>query len=1565
MKSCFAFPRRTMTLTLSLVITAAAATFFIYHARNVRAQDNSAETEQLQNEFAQLSAEVNAFLERGNWLIAPSAADAQLQESATRQQLLQRLSSFENKVRIPTASIDQSRVLLNAIRDLEEKLFRSPAAPFEPPTEDTRAAIMKGIKWPGKTNSNQVQPEATGTVTGKVIDTAAHPIANVSVLVVDSVGNGTGGITDSSGNYTSPGISPGTYYVVTLNSEGYLDQIYDGQPCLEFRCLNPVVGNATPITVTSGATTANINFTLKKGGAISVKTTDASTSAALPNAPVSIYDGNGLQLESTLSDASGNFMSSGLPPGTYYAVSFGHNGYVGQIYNNITCVGDNCNIAAGTPIAINTSTVNITFALTKGGTLSGVVTDAGNSAPLASMTFNILNSSGNVVDFGTTDASGAYQSQTGLPTGTYFVKVLVNDTYLGQIYNGVPCLELGCLATNGTPISVTNAVNTGGINFALQKGGQIAGKVTDASNSPVANVEVDIYDANGTGADFAVTDASGNYVTVQALPAGTYYARTINSGFIDQIYNGITCTGTCDVTTGSPITVTLGATTGNINFSLQTGGSISGKIVDGANNFPIGSMTIQAYDSNGNLAGSAKSNNPGFYTIFGLPAGTYYLRTLNNFEYIDQLYSGIQCAFQNCAPTSGSPVTVTNGATTPNINFTMQRGGRISGVVTNVANSLGLVGPSVRLYDANGTFVSSADTHNGGNYSSGTGLPTGTYFARTSNTLGYLDQLYSGLSCALSCRPSSGTPINVTAGSNTSNINFGLQKGGTISGKVTDAVSHGPIPTVFVNIYDPGGNLVTNGVSDGAGNYVTFDGLPSGNYFAQSSNSQNYIDALFNGIQCPLLCDPTSGTAITVNAATNTANVDFALTKGGTIAGKVTDAGTSAGISSVTLSIFDSTGTLVTSASTNGAGTYTTTKGLPAGNYFVKSGNSQGYINQLYNGIACPLNACTTISGTPIVVSSGGTVSNINLALQKGGSINGKVIDAGNSQPLSGVTVRILDSSGNFVTSGTTNGSGIYTSTVGLPTGVYLARTSNSLGYVEQLYQNIQCAGCSVTSGTSIPVVVGSQTTAIDFALSKGGTISGTVTAAVSHLPLESVSVTLYDGGGRAVSTGTSDASGKYVTGAGVPTGSYFAATTNDSGYLDELYSAITCPVGCAVTNGTPISITAGSNTANVNFALPQAGSAVGFAAANFTVSETSTSATITVQRLGDLNGAASVDYSTSDGTAAQKSDYTPAFGTLNFATGESIKTFQVLLTKDAFQESSETVNLSLSNVTGAAVLGNPNQAVLTITNDPLAPASPNPIDDTRDFVIQHYHDFLGRDADDAGLVFWTSSINTCGADAACVAVNRINTSAAFFMSIEFQETGGAVIRLQRAAFGKKSNDPATRITYQQLTRDSRQIGNGVIVGQGAWDQLLNQNKQAYAQQTVTSSAFMALYPTSLSAANFVDALFASAGVTPTSAERQAAINDFAGGGTSGRTAALLSITDSSSLRQIELTPSFVLMQYFGYLRRNPTDAPDNNDNGYQFWLTKLNSFNGDFNKAEMVKAFILSSEYRSRFGAP
>ncbi|HBB94620.1 MAG TPA: hypothetical protein DC054_04460 [Blastocatellia bacterium] len=367
------------------------------------------------------------------------------------------------------------------------------------------------------------------------------------------------------------------------------------------------------------------------------------------------------------------------------------------------------------------------------------------------------------------------------------------------------------------------------------------------------------------------------------------------------------------------------------------------------------------------------------------------------------------------------------------------------------------------------------------------------------------------------------------------------------------------------------------------------------------------------------------------------------------------------------------------------------------------------------------------------------------------------------------------------------------------------------------------------------------------------------------------------------------------------------------------------------------------------------------FGQSSYITFEDCTALTITVARGGDTTTAASVSYSTQSGSASERSDFNTAAGTISFAPGETAKSFDVLISEDSYVEGTESFTVVLSAASGAT-LGSPSTATIQILDDSSEPAT-NPIDAADDFVCQHYHDFLNREDDESGLAFWTNNITSCGTDAACIQRKRIDTSAAFFLSFEFQETGGFVLRTQRTAFGKKSEDPLTRISYNQFMRDARQVGDGVVVGQPGFDVRIGVNEQAYATQVVTSTAFINRYPLAQTADQYVDALFASAGVTPKTAERQAAVNAFGGGGTAGRTAALRSVADSDSVGQAEFIPTFVLMQYFGYLRRNPTDAPDNNDNGYQFWLTKLNNFNGNFNKAEMVKAFISSSEYRSRFG--
>ena len=160
-----------------------------------------------------------------------------------------------------------------------------------------------------------------------------------------------------------------------------------------------------------------------------------------------------------------------------------------------------------------------------------------------------------------------------------------------------------------------------------------------------------------------------------------------------------------------------------------------------------------------------------------------------------------------------------------------------------------------------------------------------------------------------------------------------------------------------------------------------------------------------------------------------------------------------------------------------------------------------------------------------------------------------------------------------------------------------------------------------------------------------------------------------------------------------------------------------------------------------------------------------------------------------------------------------------------------------------------------------------NAIDDTNTFVIQNYRDFLNREPDSGGLSFWSSQITQCGTNAACLEAARVNTSGAFFLSIEFQDSGYLVYRFYKSAFGNLSNAPVP-VRLSDFLPDAQQIAQGVIVGQTGWQTIMETNKQAYANAFVQRLQFTTAFPTSMSPGTFVDTLFANAGVTPTSADR-------------------------------------------------------------------------------------------------
>ena len=380
----------------------------------------------------------------------------------------------------------------------------------------------------------------------------------------------------------------------------------------------------------------------------------------------------------------------------------------------------------------------------------------------------------------------------------------------------------------------------------------------------------------------------------------------------------------------------------------------------------------------------------------------------------------------------------------------------------------------------------------------------------------------------------------------------------------------------------------------------------------------------------------------------------------------------------------------------------------------------------------------------------------------------------------------------------------------------------------------------------------------------------------------------------------------------------------------------------------------------------------VQFSSSTYSVVEDCTTVTITVNRVGDTSGAASVDYHTSDVTATERRDYITALGKLSFAAGETSKSFVVLINDDSIVEGNETFNVNLGNPAGMT-LGAPAIATVTIVDNPTEPST-NMIDDSRNYVCQHYHDFLNRQPDPSGWDFWTNQTTNCGSSDLLVC--RINVSASFFLSIEFQQTGYLVERTYKVSYGdadESSTFPSSHhlsvpiVRLNEFLGDTGLIGKGVIVGQGNWQQQLEDNKVAFMLAFVQRSRFTTAFPTTLTPAQFVDQLFANAGVTPSTADRDAAINEFGSANNTtdvaARGRALRRVAENSTLTSNEFNRAFVLMQYFGYLRRNPNDPQDSDYTGYDFWLTKLNQFNGNYINAEMVKAFITSIEYRQRFG--
>ena len=445
---------------------------------------------------------------------------------------------------------------------------------------------------------------------------------------------------------------------------------------------------------------------------------------------------------------------------------------------------------------------------------------------------------------------------------------------------------------------------------------------------------------------------------------------------------------------------------------------------------------------------------------------------------------------------------------------------------------------------------------------------------------------------------------------------FAAAQNGTVTGTVTNAATAAPLVgrSVTFCTTTPTNQCFGSPSTDASGNYSI--SLAPGTWYAYTNfNSLGFINEIYDNIPCPGVCSftlaTTTGTPIVVTSGGTVSGRDFALAPGGSIAGVVTSANGGGAIENVGVSVYTRIGTqtfFAGSASTNAAGVFAVS-GLATGTYFaLTSAADAGFTSEIFDNILCPgsCNTGTAVnSGAPIAVTAGATTNNVNFALDPGARVTGTILNQVTSAPMQGVNVQAYTRIGltvTFVGSASTNASGVY-SIGGLPAGTYALLTGTNLA-INEIYNNLPCPGsCSsndaVVTGEQVAVTRGGTASGKDFQLDPGGSVSGTVTDALSAAPLANVFVQIYRQVGTSAisaSFGSTNASGVYTAG-GLPTGSYFAAAFPFSTYAREVFGGPQCVISCQASDilaGTPIAVTAGATTAGRNFALDASGGITG-----------------------------------------------------------------------------------------------------------------------------------------------------------------------------------------------------------------------------------------------------------------------------------------------------------------------------------------------------------------------------------
>ena len=1018
---------------------------------------------------------------------------------------------------------------------------------------NTNNADLVAVAAGQTTSGINAQLETGGVISGRVTDAQGNGIANVDAMALDPgsqmwVG---GTRTDSLGNY-SFATAPGSYIVrfSTDNASGYyVSEYYNNKSSST---------TADLVTVAAGQTIANMNCSLDVGGRISgVIRGPAGVPLAGLNACLYDTTGTFLGMCSPPSAGDGSYTISGLAVGNYKIGVWPPSGssYVGQYYLNAA------NVTAAMPVGVaaGQTTTGIDFNLTLGGGgISGFIKDAAGQ-PLPGLNACLYDgATGASLGKCSPSAGDGSYTISGLAPGNYKVGAWPSgDSY----YVGGRYYPNSTSVSSATAITVTAGQTRTGIDFALTLtlAGKIHGIITGPDGQPIAGLTVTAYDAvTGSQVGTSPTSASDGSYTISGLANGSYRLAingTGNTGLARGYYPHDDPYG------GTIVSTMTGLTTNNINFSLTSGGTISGSVTSAASGQGISGLSVYAYHLSAtgitqwNYNTTISAN--GSYSLMGLPPGAYKV-TVNTGTgapiYATQYYPNAKDL------TRAMPLTIAAGQTISNINFSLAPGGKISGTVRNALTNQPISsGVSFSIYEGD-TLIPlpfGASISSDGTYTT-VGLPAGKYRLLVSATsAGYISTWYSN-----GYTTSDSTPILVTTGSTTGNIDVNLTPGaGKITGTVIRESDGKPLGGIVVGAFSPGplGERVRSTTAAFDGSY-TLAGMAPGAYRIYADPpDKDYAGAFYNDVR-----SLNAATLVNVTAALTTPNINFSLKTGGSISGVVTRASDGQPLPGVQVKVYEgspSGSAIGYNVFTQADGSYTIT-GLSTGSYKVRAHTSSlnttnDYVGLYYNNT--PLNDQASFAS----VTVGETTTGIDFSMFTGGKISGFVRNAADSSPISSLSVRAYDAvtGSRVAASAATAFDGSYV-LAGVPAGSYYLNVATSEtpftgGYYKDALINVP----DTASATQVPVTVGQNATGIDFRLASSQptgaiTISGIVKDWSGNDIPGGVTVSLVS---DPTKTTTTSAGGGFSL-SGVPANASFSLKFSSYGYLDVYTSDIATP---------------------------------------------------------------------------------------------------------------------------------------------------------------------------------------------------------------------------------------------------------------------------------------------------------------------------------------------------------------------------------------------------------------------